>query len=161
MWRSDGPNNLKVRILSIKLVYHEAVPKRKSSGAPGKLRGERMEKSGRLFVTLPAELLAILHRQSEKTGLAVGALARAAIERGLDIDSDDSDSDLAAHACIFRMHTKAAATMARAAVQMLVRACDKLDQSQEHATTPGVKRRCNRRSPTKPARYVSPRRRRM
>ena len=110
--------------------------KRKSSGAPGKLRGERMEKSGRLFVTLPAELLAILHRQSEKTGLAVGALARAAIERGLAIDADDSDSDLAAHAYIFRLHTKAAAVMARSAMQMLSRACDKLDQSQERATTP-------------------------
>lgn len=117
-------------------MYHKTMPKGKSSGAPGKLRGERMEKSGRLFVTLPAELLAILHRQSEKTGLAVGALARAAIERGLAIDSDDSDSDLAAHAYIFRIHTKAAATMARAAVQVLVTACDKLDQSQERATTP-------------------------
>ena len=108
--------------------------KRKSSGAPGKLRGERMEKSGRLFVTLPAELLAILHRQSDKTGLAVGALARAAIERGLAIDADDSD--LAAHAYIFRLHTKAAAALARSATQMLVTACDKLDQSQERATTP-------------------------
>ena len=93
-----------------------------------------MGKSGRLFVTLPADALAVLHRQSKKTGLAVGALARAAVERGLAVDLDDDD--LTAHAYIFRIHIKAAGAMARNAVQMLLRACHNLDQSQESATTP-------------------------
>ena len=93
-----------------------------------------MGKSGRLFVTLPADVLAVLHRQSKKTGLAVGALARAAVERGLAVDLDDTD--LTAHAYIFKMHIKAAGVMARSAAQMLLKACDNLDQSQESATTP-------------------------
>ena len=100
----------------------------------GSYAGSAWEKSGPALRHAARRTASDLHRQSDKTGLAVGALARAAIERGLAIDADDSD--LAAHAYIFRLHTKAAAALARSATQMLVTACDKLDQSQERATTP-------------------------